>query len=149
MNAPTWTDIIQTIAVVGALLYTAFEVRSRRKELRFRNYLDAISGFVELAKLMVEKPELQALYAYSKDDITSDYQSLTPEQKARINYCDSIIALCETIWLADREKWLDGDEWPYWKKWLVELNQSAEFRWAVEWVKGDYAPDFINEIRGT
>src|ERR1043165_277593 len=98
-----WTDVVQAVAVVAALFITTREVRSKGKELRFRNYLDSITGFVELARLMVEQPELQALYDYSDKEIEGDYKSLTPAQKARVNYCDSIIALCETIWVANQK----------------------------------------------
>src|SRR6266508_1923020 len=105
MNATGWTDILQTVAVLAALLFTGWEFRARAREQKFRNYLDGISGFVNLAGMMVEKPELHALYCYSSDELTKTYEQLSPDQKARVHYCDTIIALCEPVWLAAQQKW--------------------------------------------
>jgi hypothetical protein len=148
MNNPTWTDILQTVAVVAALLFTGWEMRARRREQRFRNYLDAISGFVNLATLMVEKKELHAIYEYSDRDIKKTYDQLSSDEKARVHYCDTIIALCETVWLAAQEGWLSKDEWSYWKLWTDQLNKSAEFRWTLDWVRGDYDEEFRKVLLG-
>ena len=147
MNNPFWTDILQTVAVVAALLFTAWEIRARTREQKFRNYLDAISGSVDLAKLMVERQELHAIYDYSKTDITRNYNQLSPDEKARAHYCDTIIALCETVWLASQEGWLSKDEWPYWKRWTDQLSQSAIFRWTLNWVQDDYDEEFLSALR--
>ena len=113
MNTPSWTDILQTVAIVAALLFTGWELRSRSRELKFRNYLDGISGFVDLAKLMVENQHLQSLYDYSQADWHEEaYSTLTPDRRALAHYCDALIALCETIWLASKEGWIPKDEWP-------------------------------------
>ena len=147
MNDPTWTDIIQTVAIVAALIFTGLEMRARRHEQKFRNYLDAISGFVSLAMLMVENQELHALYESSDRDIKKTYDQLSPNEKARVNYCDTIIALCETVWVATQEGWLPKDEWLYWKRWIDQLKKSAEFRWTLDWVRGDYDDEFLNILR--
>ncbi|HOZ48365.1 MAG TPA: hypothetical protein PK468_17275 [Candidatus Hydrogenedentes bacterium] len=143
MSASTWTDVLQTVAVVAALVFTGWEIRARRREQRFRNYLDGMAGFVDLAKLMVEKPDLHGIYDYSDRNIDGDYGGLTPEQRARVHYCDAVIAVCETIWLASEEGWLSNDEWPYWQEWAHQLMQSSEFRWTLNWVKDDYDARFL------
>lgn len=149
MNDPSWTDIIQTIAIIAALIFTAYEMRARTREQRFANYLTAIAGSVDLAKLMVEHRELHAVYEYSPTDWpVTEYQKLTPEQKSMVHYCDQTIALCETVWLAAREGWVSPDEWHYWKVWADQLNQSPAFRWTLQWVRTDYDPQFISEVQG-
>jgi len=147
MNQPNWTDILQTIGVITALLFTGWEMRARTREQRFRNYLDGIAGFVEFARLMVEKPQLHALYEYSAKELNKTYEQLTVEEKARVHYCDSIIALCETVWLATEEGWLPKDEWLYWKRWAVDLNGSREFRWTLKWVANEYDEQFLDQIK--
>ena len=146
MDTPSWTDILQTAAVVAALMFTGWEIRSRAREQKFRNYLDAISRSVDLAKLMVERAELHGIYDYSSEDVDKCYGDLSPEEKARVNYCDMLIALCETVWLAGEQGWLSKDEWPYWQKWAHQLNQSAEFRWTLQWVKDDYDAAFLASL---
>ena len=149
MNSQNWTDIVQTVFLFAALLFTGFEFRARTREQRFRNYLDSISGFVQLGVLMIERPELHGLYNYSPINIESTYANLTPEQKARVHYCDTIIALCETVWVAGEEGWVSKDEWPYWQRWLDELKLSPEFRWTVDWLSGnrEYDEDFLASLK--
>ena len=150
MDATSTTTItlslVQTVGVIAALLFTGYEVCTRKREQRFRNYLDAISGSVDLAKLMVQNTDLHALYEYSSEESNKTYQDLTPAEKARVHYCDLIIALCETVWVADREGWLPDDEWLYWKTWTDQLRRSKDFRWTVRWVKDDYDKDFLTEL---
>jgi len=141
-------DVIQTIGVVAALVFAAWEIRARVREQRFRNYLDSISGFVDLGKLMVENPDLHALYEYSTIDWEKkEYEELSPREKALVHYCDTIIALCETVWVAGIEGWVPKDEWPYWKRWTDQLNNSPAFRWTLNWVQDDYAEEFIADLR--
>jgi hypothetical protein len=149
MTQVSWTDIIQSVAVVAALVFTGIEFRNRAREQRFRNYLDAISGFTQLGVLMIERPELHSIYEYSDRDIQGTYAELTPEQKARVHYCDTIIALGETVWLAGQEGWVSKDEWPYWQRWLQELKQSPDFRWTVRWLDGnrEYDEDFLASLK--
>jgi hypothetical protein len=148
MSGTGWTDILQGIGIVAALFFTGWEIRVRAREQKLRNYMDAISGSVDLAKLMVENPHLHALYEYSPGDWGKmTYDQLTSEEKARVLYCDLIVALCETVWLAAQEGFLSEDEWPYWQRWAHELNQAPAFRWALNWVKDDYDPDFLSEMR--
>jgi len=146
MNNPNWTDIIQTVAIVIAILFTGLEIRAKRQQEKFRNYLDAISGFMNLETLMIERKELHALYEYSDKDIKKTYEQLSPDEKARVHYCDTIIALCETVWVAEQNGWLEKDEWLYWKRWTDQLNKSAEFRWTLDWVRGDYDEDFLSDL---
>jgi hypothetical protein len=147
MNGPQWTDILQTVAVVAALLFTGWEIRSRSREQRFRNYLDAISGFLNLSTLMIEKTELHGLYDYSEEAMERTYQQMNPDERARIHYCDTLIALCETVWYAAEEKWLPKDEWRYWQRWTHDLYGSPYFRWTLKWVEGDYDEQFLATLR--
>jgi hypothetical protein len=148
MNDPSWTDVLQTIAIVLALIFTAWEMRARTREQKFHTYMDAILNSVDLAKLMIEKPELHALYDYSATDWTKqEYGQLNSEEKALVHYCDTIIALCETVWLAGQQGWLSPDEWPYWKRWTDQLDRSPAFRWTVSWVKEDYDEVFLSRLR--
>ena len=142
-----WTDILQTVAVVAALLFTAWEMRARVREQRFRNYLDAISGFLNLSNLIIEKPEIHALYEYSKQDLTRTYEQMSSEEKTRVHYCDTLIALCETVWYASEEKWVPEDEWFYWKRWANDLCGSPYFRWTLSWVEGEYDAKFLAALR--
>lgn len=147
MDNVNWTDILQTGAILVALVFTGCEMRSRVRELKFRNYLDAISGHVDLAKLLVENPHLHAIYDYSPIDWTKkSYGDLSTDEKAQVHYCDQIIALCETVWVAEREKWL-VDEWGYWRSWTDQLNKSPAFRWTLGWVRKDYDPKYLSAIR--
>jgi hypothetical protein len=66
---------------------------------------------------------------------------------ARVHYCASIIALCETVWLAGEEGWIAKDEWVYWKRWLDELKRSPEFRWTVLWLRSEYDEKFLALLR--
>ncbi len=145
-----WTmilSLIQSIGVMTALVFTAYEMHSRRKEQQFRNYLDGIAGFVNDTKLLIENTALQGLYNYTTEDIMQAYEDLSDAQKARVHYCDSIIARCETVWLASEKGWVAKDEWRYWRTWIRQLGGSAEFRWTVDWVADDYAEDFIMQVR--
>ncbi len=139
-------SLAQTVGVISALLFAGYEFRNHRQEQRFRNYLDSIAHSVDVAKLMVENADLHALYEYTTEELTKSYGELYPAEKARVHYCDLIIALCETVWLAGREGWLSKDEWPYWKTWVDQLQGSKDFRWTVRWVRDDYDPDFLAEL---
>ncbi len=147
MNESNWTDILQTVAVVAALFFTSWEIRARVREQRLRNYLDAIHGYIDLAKLMIEKPELHALYEYSSEELIKTYEQLSSEEKMRVHYCDTIIALCETVWRANQEGWVSKNEWLYWRRWAHDLYSSREFRWTLRWVEGDYDENFIAALR--
>jgi hypothetical protein len=147
VNDPTCTDILQTVAVVAALVFTGWEIRGRAHEQKFRNYLDGMSGFIDLARLMVEKPELHALYEYSSEDICKTYEELSPEQKSRVHYCDTIIALCEPVWVASEQRWIAKDEWPHWINWIHDLNGAPEFRWTLKWIEGEYDDEFVKALR--
>ena len=68
---------------MAALVFTALEVRSRKKEQQFSNYLAGIGGFIDDTRLLVENKDLQ---------------------------------------------------------------RSSEFRWTLQWVTGDYTPEFIAEV---
>jgi len=145
-----WTmilSLIQSIGVITALFFTAYEIRRRRKEQQFRNYLDGISGFVDDTKLLIENTKLQGLYNYTTENITQVYEDLTDAQRARVHYCDSIIARCETVWLASEKGWVAKDEWRYWRTWIQQLGGSAEFRWTVDWVVDDYDEEFMKQVR--
>ncbi len=145
-NFREFLPLVQTVGVIAALTFTAFEVRGRKRELRFRNYLDAISGSLDLSKLMINSSDLHALYDYSPKDLNKSYGDLSAGERARVHYCDLIIALCETVWVANEEGWITPDEWKYWRTWAEQLAQSADFRWTVQWVKDDYDPEFIREL---
>ena len=54
-------QLVQTTAIVAVLLFTGsagFFALARQQ--RFQNYFDAISAFVDLSKMRIEKPELPA-----------------------------------------------------------------------------------------
>ena len=147
MSGSSWTDVVQTVAIVAALLFTAWELRSRTLELRYRNYLDAISGSVDLAKLLVENTNLHAIFEYSNIDWTErSYAELTPDKKAMVHYCDLYVAHCETVWLAAEEGWVPNDEWPHWQADLHRLNRSPAFRWTLGWIQEDYDQTFLSDI---
>jgi hypothetical protein len=122
-------------------------MRARAREQKFRNYLDAISGFVNLASLIVETPSLQVIYKYSSNDLTKKYEDLSSDERAQVHYCDAMIALCETVWLASEKGWLSEDEWLYWKRWAHELNGSPVFRWTLNWVSNDYDATFLSALK--
>ncbi len=143
-----WTDVIQSVGVIAALLFTGWEMHKRTREQKFASYVAGMSGFVDLARLMVEKPELQSLYEYSPTDLTKTYEQLSPDERAKVHYCDTLIALCETVWLAGREGWLAQDEWPFWQRWAKDLNGSPYFRWTLAWVAGEYDGAFLAALRG-
>ena len=142
-----WSDVIQSVGVIAALLFTGWEMHKRTREQRFQNYLTGMGGFFELARLMVEKPELHSLYEYSAADLTKTYEQLSPDERAKVHYCDTVIALCETVWLAGHEGWLAEDEWPFWKEWAKDLSGSPYFRWTVKWVEGEYDATFLAALR--
>jgi hypothetical protein len=141
-----WADTIQAVGVIAALLFTGYEFRARAKEQRFKNYLDAMASFAETQVLMVQTPVLHALYEANAQDITAEYSELSPEQKIRVHYCDTLLGLFETVWVAHKKGWIDGDEWPYWERWLVHLHKSPEFRWTLSWVKTEYDHEFVQHI---
>jgi len=143
MSDIKWTDVIQSIGVIAALLFTGWEMHRRTREQRFQNYLASISGFADLARLMVEKPELHSLYEYSTVDLTKTYEQLSSDERAKVHYCDAVIALCETVWLAGEQGWLSKDEWPFWKQWANDLGGSPYFRWTAKWVAGEYDATFL------
>jgi hypothetical protein len=103
MSDVNWTDLIQSVGVIAALLFTSWEMYSRRREQRFQSYLTGMTSFVDLARLMIERPELHDLYQDSDTNLTKTYEQMSPQEKAKIHYCDTIIALCETVWLGVRE----------------------------------------------
>jgi hypothetical protein len=139
---------VQTIGVLAALTFTGYELYRRNREQRFRNYLDHMVIFFDATKLLVENKDLHPLYDYSWVDIDAvSYEQLAPDQKARVHYCDVLIGLCETVWVANKEGWLDNTEWPYIKEWIRQLAQSPDFRWTVNWVTDDYSHDFMTEVR--
>jgi len=138
---------VQTVGVLVALAITSYEIRARRREQHFRNYLDGIVGFIDDTKLLVENKELHALYNYSPVEITAAYPELSDEQRSRVHYCDSIIARCETAWIAAKEAWVPRDEWRYWKTWVHQLGGSPDFRWTVNWVADDYSEEFISVVQ--
>jgi hypothetical protein len=148
----SWTEIFQGMAVIialAALLYSAWQNKRRAEQQKFQNYLHGMSEYLDLAKIMIERPELHSIYDYSSQDLDRSYHCLSSEEKARVYYCNTIIALFETVWVANKKGWLSKDEWPYWLAWARQLNQSAEFRWTLEWVKGDYDGDFLQEIENS
>jgi hypothetical protein len=106
-----------------------------------------MSGFSETQILMIQMPVLQALYDADPVDIVADYSGLTPDQRARVHYCDTLLGLCETVWVGHRKGRLDVKEWPQWGRWLVTLHRAPEFRWTLAWVEGAYEPEFIRAIR--
>jgi len=147
MDEIRWTDVLQSIGVIAALGFTGWEMRQRSREQKFQNYFASISAFVELARMMVEKPELQGLYTYSAVDLTKPYEEMSSDERSMVHYCDTVLALCETVWLATREKWLANDEWPFWQRWTRDLNRSPYFRWTLAWVDGEYDPAFLATLQ--
>jgi hypothetical protein len=146
-DASSISDWIQAAGVMAALVFTALEVRSRKKEQQFSNYLAGIGGFIDDTRLLVENKNLQGLYDYSREDLRETYHELSEVQRTRVHYCDLILARCETVWVAAREGWIPEREWIYWRSWLAQLGGSPEFRWTLQWVTGDYTPEFIDEVK--
>lgn len=144
---------IQSVGIVGGLMFaasglffTAYEVRQRRKQDRFDHYVRFLSTYAESIKLLVERPDLHALYEYSSEDCLKTYKELTPEEKSRAHYCDLLIALSEMVWLATEKNLVEKDEWEYWRSWLIDLQGSRDFRWTLKWTQRDYAEEFIAEL---
>jgi hypothetical protein len=148
VSADIILNAIQTIGVIGALGFTGFEVYRSNRAQRFRNYLDHMTVFFDATKLLVENKDLHALYEYSPVDITAQsYDDLTADQKSRVHYCDILVGLCETVWVANQQRWLEDTEWPFIQNWIFQLGHSADFRWTVDWVCEDYSDDFMREVR--
>ncbi len=147
MSDFSWLDLAQTGVLFGGLLFTAWEFRVRAREQQFRNYLDGIAGFLDISKLMVEMSELHDLYEYSPRKLTRSYEDMSPEERSQVHYCDMVIALCESVWIASKRKWVSRDEWSYWNRWIKDLCGSPYFRWTVEWVEDEYDPQFILELK--
>jgi hypothetical protein len=148
LNAEVIFNSVQSIGVIAALAFAGYELYQRNREQKFRNYLDYMGVFFDATKLLVENKDLHPLYSYSLADLpAASYDELSPEQRSRVHYCDVVIGLCETVWVANQEGWLDKTEWPYTQMWLLQLGQSPDFRWTVDWVTGDYSEDFMREVR--
>ena len=47
--------------------------------------------------MMTEMPELHDLCPQSKEVLEKPYEQMDEGERTRIHYCDSIIALCETV----------------------------------------------------
>jgi hypothetical protein len=148
MSDPAWTDVLQTLAVVGALIFTGWQIRAGVHEQKLQTYFYATSGSRNLSALMVENPELHAIYEYSQRNLTKKYKEMSAEDKARIHYCDALIALFETVWVASQEEGAFEDEWEYWRRWAHGLNGSPYFRWMLEEAKRheEYDKIFLNDI---
>jgi hypothetical protein len=151
INWTTVANVIQSVGVIGALFFTCLEMRKRTREQRFERYAAGLSGFIDLARLMVERPELHDLYVESNKDLdpTYTYEMMTSEERAKVLYSDTIIALCETVWLAGREGHLEKDEWLFWQRWARELSGSRYFRWTVNAAEHEeeYDLDFLAELK--
>ena len=143
-------QILQTVGVIGALVFASWGFFARACELRFQNYLSAMSGFVDLQKMLIEKQELHSLYEYSEKDLEKGkYEEMSQDEKTLIHYCDTIIAVCETVWRACQEKWLHKDEWQYWRDWLQDISASPHFRWTLKWVaqtERQYDERFLKDL---
>ena len=143
-------QILQTVGVIGALVFAGWGFFARARELRFQNYLKAMSGFVDLQKMLIENPKLHSLYEYSEKDLGKEaYEEMDEKERTLIHYCDTIIALCETVWRACKEKWLHKDEWQYWRQWVRDIGASPHFRWTLNWVartERQYDARFLNEM---
>ena len=147
MSTAEWADTIQAAGVIAALLFAGYELHIHTREQRYKNYLDAMAGFAAAQVLMIQTPALHALYEANAKDITAEYAELSLEQKTRVHYCDTLLGLCETVWMAHRKGWIDKSEWPDWERWLMHLHQSPEFRWTLAWVASQYDEDFVRQIR--
>ena len=145
-------QILQTVGVIGALVFAGWGFFARARELRFQNYLGAMSGFVDLQKMLIENPKLHSLYEYSEKDLEKEaYDEMDEKERTLIHYCDTIIARCETVWRACKENWLHKDEWRYWRHWVQGISASPHFRWTLKWVartERQYDERFLKDMMG-
>ena len=146
-NIKELIETAETIAVIFAALFTMYEVRRWIHDSRFRNYFDAIAGFVSINQIMLEKAELHRLYDGSPEDLTKGYGDMSREERNLIHYCDMLIALCEAVWRGSRRKLMYENEWEYWGHWIRELHKSPYWRKALEWDEDQYDKDFIRAVR--
>jgi hypothetical protein len=114
---------------------------------RFQTYAARITSFIDLARLMIEHPELHDLYQNSRCDNKS-YDDMSPSERSKIHYCDAVIALCETVWRARKEQQVEEDEWGFWRQWALGLAGSSYFVQAIKWAREgrEYEETFLTAL---
>ena len=140
-------NVVQSVGVIVALAFTSVEMRRGARSKRYETYSSSIAQYGELARLMLERPELQDLYKYSPDEWRKSYGDLKPNELTCVFYCDAAIGLCEAVWLAGEEQQVADDEWRFWTQWIRDLAGSPHFRWTLTWVCDDYDKEFLADLR--
>jgi len=83
--ASNWFDLLQTVGIVGGLLFTAYAIRRNEKALRISNLLAVKQAHQEIWSKLYERPELSRILNAVTD------LNLEPVSIAEVLFVNSLI----------------------------------------------------------
>jgi len=138
------SDIVQIIQAVSLIIGIVAFFREYHKSLRdrgYNTYLQTVFSFIELEKMCIQHPELQAVWEY--DDT---YKGLTKDKRKRKIWFGMLLDIFEIVYLAHHRKWMSKEEWEGWEEFITTIAQNDDFRIAWEASKKMFATEFSNYV---
>ena len=119
------SEMVAALGVIVSLLYLARQVRSATDTARTSTYQAVVADFGALNRSMAESADLSDLFIQAMED----YDSLTPEERARIS---QVIFVCfhnfENMYYQYRKGYLEEDMWLGWKRMMLTYAARPGFQ---------------------
>ncbi|MGB5245866.1 MAG: hypothetical protein WBM54_03710 [Woeseia sp.] len=138
------SELISSIAVLISLVYLAIQIRSNTDAARTSTYQAVVAEFSALNRTMASTPDLSILYVNALED----FESLSPEEKARISQLFfTSFHNFENMYYQRRKNYLEDDVWLGWKRLMLTYYARPGFQ--TWWQKRSdvYSASFVDFLR--
>jgi hypothetical protein len=132
------TEIALVASIQAAVLFVTLGVLIwqtwlSRLRLEQEVELQCERDYTSLVRLLIEKPELQKIYA---DLYGDEWTRYSPDERDIYNYFELMYELFDRVFWLYEQKWMDLDTWSHWEKSLTQIARHPLF------------VDFHNDTRG-
>jgi hypothetical protein len=134
---------IGSLAVLGSLVFLAFQIKQQREGERFTVFEKLMSDFTQLNLLLVNHPQI-ADHLYPGEE--AEWKNEPTEKRMAFYYLDSVLGLCERAWTAGKKSKAEQNEWIGWRNWLKSFAKGPLFAELLKANEGMYEEPFTKEL---
>ncbi len=149
--------LVQSIGVIGSLVFVAIQLRRHRHVLAYETYQRLSREYQDLLWRAVEDPNLDTVWdpldetervrfdlAHDDPSAWGVWYAMNEEERRCYRFTRRALELFEQAWQVRSKGWIDDPTWEKWYHWVEAWKRSRYFGYIVAESKARLIPGFCS-----